>query len=152
MSLKTTIDQDLKAAMLGGDKVLATTLRGLKAAILNVEVAEGKRAEGLPDDAIITLFQKEVKKRQESADLFGQGGNTEKQAAELAEKEVITKYLPAQLSEDELGIMIDEVISLTGASGMQSMGQVIGAVKAKAGPAGDGAVIARLVKEKLQKQ
>ena len=148
--------------MLGGDKVLATTLRGLKAAILNVEVAEGKRAEGLPDDAIISLFQKEVKKRQESADLFGQGGNTEKQAAELAEKEVITKYLPAQLSEEEIGTMIDEIISkLTNpeapgspsqedsARGGIAMGQVIGAVKAKAGPAGDGAVIARLVKGKL---
>ncbi len=150
MTIKEQIDQDLKAAMLGGDKTLATTLRGLKAAILNVEVAQGVRETGLPDDEVISLLQKEAKKRQESADLFGQGGNTEKSRAELEEKEVIAKYLPVQLSEEEIGVIVDEVIQTTGASGMQAMGQVIGAVKAKAGAAADGAVIARLVKEKLQ--
>ncbi len=149
MSLKSQIDADLKTAMLAGDKTLVTTLRGLKAAILNTEVAEGSREEGLSDDKIITLFQKEAKKRQESADLYVQGGNQEKAEAEAAEKAVIEKYLPAQMSEEELAGLVGEAIVNIGASGIQQMGQVIGAVKAKAGAAADGAVIARLVKEKL---
>jgi uncharacterized protein YqeY len=149
MSVKQQIDADIKTAMLAGDKVLVTTLRGLKSAILNVEVAEGKREEGLSDDVVINLLQKEAKKRQESADLYAQGGSPERQQAELTEKTVIEKYLPQQLSEAEISILVDEVIASTGASGMQAMGQVIGGVKAKAGAAADGAVIARIVKEKL---
>lgn len=150
MTIKQQIDADLKTALLSGDKVMATTLRGLKAVILNEEVAQGKRDEGLGDDEVVRLLQKEAKKRQESADLFVQGGNMEKSQAELQEKEVINKYLPAQLSEEEIAKLIDEVIAEMGASGMQAMGQVIGIVKGKAGASADGAVIARLVKEKLQ--
>lgn len=149
MSVKQTIDADLKTAMLAGDKTLVTTLRGLKSAILYVEVAENARDEGLPDDTVISILQKEAKKRQESADLFAQGGNTEKQQAELEEKRVIEKYLPKQVSEDEIKALVDEVVAATGASGMQAMGQVIGAVKAKAGASADGSVVARLVKERL---
>lgn len=149
MSVKQTIDADLKTAMLAGEKTLVTTLRGLKSAILYAEVSEGARDEGLPDDAVIAILQKEAKKRQESADLFGQGGNVEKQQAELEEKSVIEKYLPAQLSEDEIARMVDDVITSTGASGIQAMGQVIGAVKAKAGASADGSIIARIVKERL---
>lgn len=150
MALKQQIDQDIKQAMLAGDKTLVTTLRGLKGAILNVEVAEGLRETGLPDDRIIDLFVKEAKKRQESADLYRQGGSEERATAELAEKVVIERYLPAQMSEADIAAMIDDVIAATGASGMQAMGQVIGAVKQKAGASADGATVARIVKEKLQ--
>lgn len=149
MSVKQTIDVDLKTAMLAGEKTLVTTLRGLKSAILYAEVSEGARDEGLPDDAVIAILQKEAKKRQESADLFGRGGNVEKQQAELEEKSVIEKYLPAQLSEDEIARMVDDVITSTGATGMQAMGQVIGTVKAKAGASADGSIIARIVRERL---
>jgi len=149
VALKEQIDQDLKQAMLAGDKTLVTTLRGLKGAILNVEVAEGIREAGLPDDRIVELLVKEAKKRQESADLFKQGGNEEKAEAELTEKTVIEKYLPAQLSEEEITAMVEDVIQEQGASGMQAMGQVIGAVKQKAGASADGSVVARIVKEKL---
>lgn len=149
MSIKQQLDQDLKTAMLAGDKTLVTTLRGLKAAILNAEVAEHARDTGLADDKVVALLQKEAKRRQESADLFAQGGNQEKAEAELTEKAVIEQYLPAQMSEAELSELVDEAIVQTGASGMQMMGQVIGAVKAKAGAGADGAAIARLVKEKL---
>jgi uncharacterized protein YqeY len=148
-STKQQIDADLKTAMLAGDKTLVTTLRGLKSAILYVEVAENAREKGLPEDAVVAILQKEAKKRQESADLYLQGGNTEKQVAELTEKTVIEKYLPAQISEDEITVMVDEAIASTNAEGIKSMGQVIGAVKAKAGASADGSVIARIVKEKL---
>lgn len=147
--LKARIDQDLKAALLAGDKVLATTLRGLKSVILYAEVAQGSREQGLSDDAIIALFSKEAKKRQESADLYKQGGNEEKAVAELAEKKVIEAYLPAQLSDEELVHLVDEAIQEVGASGPAAMGQVIGLVKQKTSGQADGARIAQLVKERL---
>ncbi len=150
MSLKTRIDQDLKQAMLAGDKTLVTTLRGLKSVILNEEVAKGLRDSGLPDDEITGLLAKEAKKRQESADLFAQGGNQEKATDELEEKKVIEEYLPEQLSEEEVINLIDESITQTGATSPAQMGQVIGMVKGKVGAAADGGMIARLVKEKLQ--
>lgn len=149
MSIKQTIDQDLKQAMLAGDKTTATTLRGLKSAILNVEIEKNQRDSGLADADVLAVLAKEAKKRQESADLYRQGGNQERAEAELTEKAVIERYLPAQLSDDELKAVIDEAVSQTGASGPQAMGAVIGAVKAKVGQQADGARIAQLVKERL---
>jgi uncharacterized protein YqeY len=149
MSIKEQIEADLKQAMLGGDKILTETLRGIKSAILNVEVAENKREIGLTDEEVITLLQKEAKKRQESADLFKQGGNEEKSLAEQAEKTVIEKYLPAQLSDAELDALIQSAIDELNASGPQAMGQVIGLVKQRSGGQADGGRIALKVKEKL---
>lgn len=149
MNIKEQIDADLKQAMLSGDKVLATTLRGLKSAILYAEVAKGVRDEGLPEAEVIDLLSKEAKKRQESADMYVQGGNQEKADAELAEKKVIEQYLPEQLSDEEILKLVDEAIQQTGASGPQAMGQVIGLVKQKTAGQADGATIARLVKERL---
>ncbi len=147
--LKQRIDQDLKQALLGGNKVLATTLRGLKSVILYAEVAKGVRDEGLPDEEIIGLLAKEAKKRQESADLYTQGGSEERAAAELEEKRVIEQYLPQQLSDDELKAIINDVAEAVGGSGPQMMGQVIAGVKQKVGAQADGARIAALVKERL---
>lgn len=150
MSIKEQIDQDLKQAMLGGDKTLVTTLRGLKSAILYAEVAKGARAGGLSDEDTIDVLSKEAKKRQESADLYRQGGSNERAAAESQEKVVIEKYLPAQLSEAELQTLIDQAMAKIGDTSMQSMGKIIGEVKAQSKGAADGATIARLVKERLQ--
>jgi uncharacterized protein len=149
MSIKQQIDADLKTAMLGGDKVLTTTLRGLKSAILDVEIAQNKRDTGLTDEEVTGILVKESKKRQESAEFFTQGGNDVKAAEEKAEKEVIAKYLPAQLTEDDILALVNEAITATGATGMQDMGKVMGMVKQKAGASADGAIVARLVKEKL---
>ncbi len=147
--LEQQLEQDIKTALLAGDSVKATTLRGLKATLLNVKVAEGKRDTGLTDEEVFKVFAKQAKQRQESADMYTQGGNQEKAEAELAEKAIIEAYLPTQLSEQEIGKLIDEAIAASGASGPQAMGQVIGQVKAKAGASADGSVIARLAKEKL---
>jgi uncharacterized protein YqeY len=149
MTIKEQLDADVKQAMLAGDKTLVMTLRGLKSAILNVEVAEGIRESGLPDERVIDLFAKESKKRQESADLYKRGGDEARAQAELDEKTVIEKYLPQQLSDEELSGIIDEVIKTAGVSGPQAMGQVIGQVKGKTAGAADGARIAALVKERL---
>jgi uncharacterized protein len=150
--LKQRIDQDLKQALLAGNKVLATTLRGLKSVILYAEVAQGVRGTGLSDEEIIQLFAKEVKKRQESADLYRQGGNMERAQAELDEKVVIEQYLPEQLSDEALEALIDAVIASIGASGPQAMGQVIGTVKQESNGQADGSRIAAMVKERLRNQ
>lgn len=147
--LKERIDQDLKRALLGGDKVLVTTLRGLKSVILYAEVAKGVREQGLPDEEIIVLLAKEAKKRQESAELYHRGGNEEHAQAELLEKKVIEAYLPQQLSDEDLRSIINTIIASLGVHDSQAMGRVIGAVKQKVGSQADGFRIAQIVKERL---
>lgn len=149
MTLKQQIEQDLKQALLSGDKQTATTLRGLKSVILYAEVAQGNRDSGLSDEAIIVLFAKEAKKRQDSADLYVKGGSEDRAQAELTEKKLIEAYLPAQLSDVELLRMVDEAIQGLDAHGMQDMGKVIAAVKAKAGSQVDGSRVATSVKARL---
>lgn len=148
--LKQQLQDDVKAAMLAGDALRVETLRGLKSVILYAEVAAKKReGDGISDEEIVTLFAKESKKRTESAELYVKGGAQEKADKELAEKAIIDAYLPEQLSEADLVKLIDEVIAEQGAEGVQAMGKVIGAVKAKAGNSADGALVAKLVKERL---
>ena len=101
-TIKEQIEQDIKQAMLAGDKTLTTTLRRIKSAALYLEVANGKREQGLTDATIYRLLGKEAKKRQESADMYTQGNRTENAQAEIAEKAIIEKYLPAQLSNEDL--------------------------------------------------
>lgn len=151
MSLAARIDQDLKTAMLAGDAPQVSTLRSLKSAILYVEVDQGKRDSGLDDADVQRILTREARKRQESADLYTQGGSPERAARELAEKAVIERYLPPQLSEGQLLALLDETLLERGeaAVSQQTMGAVIAAVRQRAGPGADGAVIARLVKERM---
>jgi uncharacterized protein len=145
--IKQTIDQDIKTAMLSGDKRMANALRNLKSAILSAEIATGQREEGLGDTETISLLQKELKKRSEAAALYEQGGNAESAAEEHYEETVIQKYLPKQLSEAEINELIDRALAeYDGEPDGRAMGVLIGAVKAKSGGAADGALIARLVK------
>lgn len=150
MTIKDQINNDIKTAMLAGQKDHVTILRGLKSAILYAEVAKGVRDAGLPEAEIVSLLQKEAKKRQESADLYKQGGNIEKSQAEEAEKKVIEAYLPPQLSESEIQALVDQEAEKMGEISMQQMGQLIGAVKDASGGNADGALIAKLVRERLR--
>ena len=150
MAIRQQLDDDVKAALLAGDSLRVDTLRGLKSVILYADVAAKKRdTGGISDDEILSLFAKEAKKRQESADLYVQGGSQERADKELTEKAIVESYLPEQLSIEELTKLIDEVIIEQGAEGMQAMGKVIGAIKSKAGNTVDGAKVAELVKERL---
>ena len=149
MALKSQIENDVKAALLGGDRFRAEVLRGLKAAILNEEVAKGKREEGLDDTAVEQIIAKEVKKRLDSVQQYTDAGRPELAEAEQAEAKVLETYLPEQLSEDDIKKTVDQTIAALGVSGPQAMGQVIGAVKGKLGNTADGGTIARLVKEAL---
>ena len=143
------ITADLKTAMLARDAFQTETLRGLKAAILNEEVATGKRDTGLSDEDIEKLIARESKKRDEAARLFEQGGNQESADKERREKELLSQYLPEQLSEADVQKLVVDAIAQIQPEGMKDMGRVIGAVKAKAGNTADGALIARLVKDTL---
>lgn len=144
------INADLKTAMLARDAFRTETLRGLKAAILNEEVAKGARETGLGDEAVEQLIAREAKKRDEAANLFEQGGNQASADKERAEKVLLSGYLPEQLSEAEIQQLVDEAVAELKPEGMKDMGRVIGAVKAKAGNSADGALVAKLVKYSLQ--
>ena len=150
MPIRQQIEDDVKAALLNGESLRVETLRGLKTAITYADIAAKKRdSGGISDEEIISLFAREVKKRQESADLYVRGSSQERADKEIAEKAIIESYLPAQMSEEELVRLIDAAIAEQGAEGMQAMGKVIGAVKAKAGNTADGSLVARLVRERL---
>jgi len=151
VSLKDTLQNDIKAALLGGNRFEGDTLRNLKAAILNEEVAMGKRDEGLDDAEIEKVVAREVKKRRESITVYEENGRPELAQTEKDEVAVLEKYLPAQLTDEEIRGVVNEVVASMGEVSMQQMGQVIGAVKAKAGNAADGARLAKIVKEELTK-
>ena len=148
-NLTDRISADLKTAMLARDELRTTTLRGLRAAILNEEVAKGLREEGLSDEAIEQIIARESKKRDESAALFEQGGNQVSADKERTEKELLSAYLPEQLSEDDIKALVVSAIVQLQPDGMKDMGRIIGAVKSQVGNTADGSVIARLVKEAL---
>ena len=149
MALKEQIQIDLKAALLGGDRFAGEVLRGLKAAILNEEVASGKRDEGLTDEEIEKIIAREVKKRNESIKLYEQNDRNDLAEVEKKEAAVIATYLPQQLSEDEIRELAKAIIAGIEGAGPSAMGQVIGTVKAKVGNTADGATVAKVVKELL---
>lgn len=151
MALKEQIANDTKAALLGGDRFVGEVLRGLKAAILNEEVAAGKRDTGLSDEEVEKVIAREVKKRHESAKLYRDNGRDELAEPEEREAAVLAEYLPAQLGDDEVRTLVQAAIQSLGVSGPQAMGQVIGAVKREAGTTVDGARLAAIAKEELAK-
>lgn len=151
MGLKDQLRNDMKAALLGGSRFEGETLRNLMAAILNEEVAQNKRDEGLEEAEIDKLIAREVKKRRESIAMYEQNDRIDLAENEQKEIDVLKKYLPEQLSEDDISTKVDEVIAGMGDVTMQQMGQVIGAVKGQLGSAADGAIIAKVVKEQLTK-
>ena len=147
--MQEQINQDLKQALLSGDKAKAETLRGIKSALLNEAIAQNARETGLTDEQIQKILAKESKKRQEAADLYKQGGSEDRASAELAEKAIIDGYLPEQMSDEEIAQIVDEEIAKAGSPTMQDMGRIIGAARGRTAGQADGALIAKLVKEKL---
>ena len=145
MSLKEKINADLKASMLARDSFSTNVLRGLKAAILSEEVAKNKREEGLDDSEIETVIVREVKKRNEAAKLLDE----ERANNELKEAEILSKYLPEMMNEEEVLKIVQNEISKLDEKSPKQMGQVIGSIKAKYGNSIDGSMLAKMVKEEL---
>jgi uncharacterized protein YqeY len=151
VALKERINAEMKAALLGGNRFLGETLRNLKAAILNEEVATGKRDEGLSDEEIEKVIARELKKRGESAKLYRDNGRPELAEPEEEEAKVLKTFLPEQLSDTDIQAIVEKKIAELTVSGPAAMGQVIGAVKAEVGTSADGATIANIVKTTLNK-
>ena len=150
-SVKARLQADLTAAMKARDEVALSTIRMLRAAIMNAEVA-GDEAVELTDEQAIAVLQSEAKKRAESAAVYEENDRPESAAKERAELEVIERYLPAAMSDDELAAIVEEEVAIAaanGAEGGKAMGMVIKAVRERAGASADGSRIAALVKSKL---
>ncbi len=148
MSLKTQIDNDIKTAMLAKNKDELTALRSIKSMILLAETEKGGSGD-LAQDIEGKLLMKAAKQRKESADIFQKEGRDDLAKKELLEYEVISRYLPKQLTEEEISTELKKIIEQVGAKGPQDMGKVMGtATKQLAGKA-DGKVISELVKKLL---
>lgn len=145
MSLKEKINADLKVSMLARDSFSTNVLRGLKAAILSEEVAKNKREEGLDDSEIESVIVREAKKRNEAAKLLDE----ERANNELKEAEILSKYLPEMMNEEEVLKIVQNEVSKLDEKSPKQMGQVIGSIKAKYGNSIDGSMLAKMVKEEL---
>jgi uncharacterized protein YqeY len=150
MSLEQKIMGELKTAMLAKDEKSLRSLRAIKAAILLAKTSEGAGGE-LKEDDEIKLLQKLVKQRKDSLEIYQQQNRTDLAQKEQEEIEVIEKFLPKQLSADELKAEIGTIISEVGASSPTDMGKVMGAATKKLAGKADGKTISALVKELLSK-
>lgn len=147
MSLSEKLSSDLNSALKTSDKTKVSILRMVKAAVKNREIDKGGR---LTDDEVITILNSFVKKGKESIEHFTRGGREELAAKEKQELEVIQSYLPEQLSEDEIAILIRDAISETEAEGPKDFGNVMKAVMAKSKGKADGKLVSGLVKKVLE--
>jgi hypothetical protein len=148
MSLKLQIDGDIKKAMLAKNKEELEALRSIKSMILLAETEKGGSGD-IANDVENKILMKAAKQRKESAEIFTKEGRTDLAQKETFQLEIISRYLPKQLSEAEIAAEVKKIIEQVGAKGPQDMGKVMGtATKALAGQA-DGKVISELVKKLL---
>ena len=148
MELFDIISNDIKEAMKAKDKVALDTLRNIKKVLLEAKTAPGAN-DTVSDDTAIKLIQNLVKQGKESAELYSSQNRPELAAEELAQVAVMEKYLPKQMSEEEVATVLKEIIAQNGAAGPQDMGKVMGvATKQLAGKA-EGRMISAIVKQLL---
>ena len=147
MSLETQIMTDLKTAMKAKDQAALRSIRAVKAAILLTKT-DGTGKE-LDESGEIKLIQKLIKQRQDSLEIFKKQGRADLAEVEEAEIAVLQKYLPTQLSEEELQPIIKGIIDETGASSMADMGKVMGMASQKIAGQADGKTLSMLVKKLL---
>ena len=150
-ALKDQLQHDLTEAMKARDETATSTLRMVRAAITNAEVA-GDAAVVLTDEQVVEVLRAEAKKRAEAAEVYAGAGRAELAAKERAELGVIERYLPAAMGDDELAAIVAEEVARAaqaGATGPRAMGAVIKAVRERAGAGADGARVAAAVKAAL---
>ncbi len=148
MGLKETLQSDLTEAIRSRDELTSGTIRMVLTAITNEEVS-GKTARTLSDAEIITVLSRESKKRREAAEAFADAGRADRAAQEKSEGEVIARYLPEQLSEDEIKKLIADAIASSGAAGPAGMGVVMKLVSPQTAGKADGGMVSSLVKAAL---
>ena len=148
MGLQDKVMTEMKAAMKAKDTVALESLRAIKSAILLAKTETGAGAE-LSEEEEVKLIQKLVKQRKDSATIYQQQGREDLAGPELAQVAVIEKFLPEQLSEEEIEKVVVKTIETVGASGMQDMGKVMGIVSKELAGQADGKTISSIVKAKL---
>ncbi|MFD0556729.1 hypothetical protein FB566_1975 [Stackebrandtia endophytica] len=147
-TLKTQLETDMKAALKSRDELVLNTLRMVLTAIKNVEVS-GQTVRELSDDEVLKVIAKQAKQRKEAAEAFELGGRTDQAARERAEEAVLAGYLPQQLSQEELAVIVDQVLTEGGFTEPRQMGQAMKAVQAKVAGRADGKLLAGMVKTRL---
>jgi len=140
------IESDLVQAMKAKDSAAVDTLRGLKVRIQNEKISKMK---DLSEEEIVALVKSEIKRRKEAAESFTAGGRKEMAEKELAEAAILEKYMPRQLSEQELSQAIDAIIVKNNFVAAD-FGKAMGQLKSQVGQSADGALMAKLLKEKLK--
>jgi hypothetical protein len=146
VDINSELETDLKEAMRLRDEVRLTTLRLLKSALKNYQIEVG---HDLTMQETLSVLQKEAKKHQDSIEQYKKANRQDLVKEEEAELKVIEKYLPERMSEAEVEKLVEEAIQQAKATGPADIGKVIGLVKEKADGVVDGAVIAKLAKQKL---
>jgi uncharacterized protein YqeY len=147
-TLKDSLTADLRTAMKARDELTTSTLRMALAAVRNAEVA-GTAARELTDDEVLGVLAKEAKKRREAATAFADAGRAEQADKERAEGEVLERYLPAQLSDEELAALVAGALSAGGFAGKGQMGPAMKAAQAAVAGRAEGARVAAEVRRQL---
>lgn len=148
MSLEQKVAEGIKKAMLGRDDKSLRSLRAIKSAILTIRTSPGFNGE-ISETEEVKMLQKLVKQRKDSLEIYEQQGREDLAVKEKEEIEVIESFLPKQLSEEEVRIVVSGIIKDTGASNMTDMGKVMGAANKELAGKADGKMIAGIVKELL---
>ncbi|MEL4307991.1 GatB/YqeY domain-containing protein [Joostella sp. CR20] len=148
MSLQDKVMAEMKTAMKAKDTAALTALRAVKSELLLAQTNAATK-DGLSEEEEIKLLQKLVKQRKDSAAIYVEQGREDLASPELAEAAIIEKFLPAQLSEEEIAVVVEQVIAKTGAEGMKDMGKVMGMVSKELAGQADGKTISTVVKSKL---
>lgn len=148
MSLQIQINDEIKNAMRAKDSLTLESLRAIKAALLLAQTESGAKDE-LSKDEEIKILQRLVKQRKESARIYIEQGRDDLAQPEIEQAKIIEKFLPAQLSEEEIKEIITQIIADTGANGIAQMGQVMGEANKRIAGQADGKTISSVVKSLL---
>ncbi|MDC1326944.1 GatB/YqeY domain-containing protein [Ulvibacter sp.] len=148
MSLQQQIMDAMKIAMKGKDSQALEALRAVKSALLIAQTATGSKEE-ISEDEELKILQKQVKQRKDSAAIYSEQGRADLAEPELLQAVVIEKFLPQQLSEEEVAKVVDAIIAETGATSMKDMGKVMGMANGKLAGKADGKTISTIVKARL---
>lgn len=148
MALSDQIQSDLTTAMKARDTERIATLRMIVAAIKNLRVAEGHTGE-VTDNETRDLLTREAKKRSEAAEAYAKAGRDDLAEKERRELEIVRAYLPEQLSEDELAVVVDQAIAETGATSLGDLGRVMSSVMPRVKGRADGKQVNALVRRRL---
>lgn len=148
-TIEASVKEDIKAAMKSGAKGDLEVLRMLMAEVKNAAISEGLDRTGVSDDLMLKVLRKGVKTRTESADMYAEAGRKDLEDKERAQIEVLRRYLPAELSDAELEVIVDTVIVEMGASTKADMGKVMKEVMARTQGRADGKKVSSIVGARL---